>query len=130
MKYIVVDGACINSIAARHGFADGSPIIDDPGNDALKKIRPEWNQLYPGDEVFIPPRKPELLELATGTRHKIVIKRTMRPPRTAFQEFIDDEGEPLSGSYDLTVGIVQRRGLLDDEMDAATLKQLESARGC
>jgi hypothetical protein len=112
MKHIVVDGDCINSIAAQYGFADGEAILADPNNAELKKTRADGHQLHPGDEVFIPERKPKVLSLATGARHKIVVKRPTRLLRLVFR---DGEGQPMSGAYTLTAGAITRQGTLDGQ---------------
>ena len=39
MKHIVIDGDCIESIAAQYGIDDSDDIMNHPQNAALKKIR-------------------------------------------------------------------------------------------
>jgi N-acetylmuramoyl-L-alanine amidase len=112
MKYIVVDGDCIQSIAAQYGFEDGSDIWNDPQNDSLKQLRGDGNQLHPGDEVFIPKFKPKEFLLATGKRHRIVVPR---PKRLIRIRFLDDEGLPMSGAYVFKAGNLERNGSLDGE---------------
>lgn len=112
MKHIVVDGDCLASLAAQYGFADGAIIRDHPDNAALKKLRPDWNLLHPGDVVSIPDRKPKDLTLATNKRHKIVVKR---PKRLLRLKFLDGAGEPMSGPYKLVAGALVFEGTLDGD---------------
>jgi len=112
MKHVVKDGDCVASLAAQYGFADGKAIWDHPDNASLKKMRADPNLLHPGDQVTIPDRKPKALSLATGKKHKIVVKRPMRLLRI---KFLDADGEPLKGPYKLTAGALVREGELDGE---------------
>ena len=52
--YNVVQGDCLSSIALHHGFADWRTIYNHGNNAAFRKLRPNPNLIYPGDEVFIP----------------------------------------------------------------------------
>ena len=112
MKHIVVDGDCINSIAATYGFADSQAILNDAGNAFLKKNRADGHQLHPGDEVTIPEQPPTVYSLSTGKRHTFVLKRPKRLLRIALR---DGEGQPLTGDYTLVAGSVERRGTLDGD---------------
>lgn len=108
--HIVVDGDCLTSIAAQYGFADADPILNHPDNSALNDSRLDGHQLYPGDQIAIPDREPKVVSLASGKRHKIVVKRPTRLLRVAF---LDGDGEPLSGAYKLKAGALEREGSLD-----------------
>jgi hypothetical protein len=112
MKHIVVDGDCIQSIAAQYGFEDGSDIWNDPQNASLKQLRGDGNQLHPGDKVFIPKLKPKEFTLATGKRHRIVVPR---PKRLIRLRFLDEDGEPMSGDYVFKGGDLERKGSLDGD---------------
>jgi len=112
MKHIVIDGDCIESIAAQYGIDDSDVIMNHPQNAALKKIRPDGNQLHPDDELFIPPPKPKSYVLETGKRHRIMIKR---PRRLLRMRFLDDEDKPMTGPYTLKAGAWKREGALDGD---------------
>jgi hypothetical protein len=58
MKHIVVDGDCINSIAAQYGFADGEAILADPNNAELKKTRADGHQLHRATRSSFPNASP------------------------------------------------------------------------
>jgi N-acetylmuramoyl-L-alanine amidase len=74
-NHTVVQGECLSRIAALYGFADYKTIYDDAANAAFKRKRPNPNVIYPGDVLVIPDPKPKTLSLATGAKHKIVIRR-------------------------------------------------------
>ena len=101
-QHVVAQGECLSLIARRHGFADWKTIYDHPDNAALKKARPNPNLLFPGDVVTIPDLTPKVLALATGKKHRIVIKR----PRKVLRLMIcGRDGSALSGlAYTLAFG--------------------------
>jgi hypothetical protein len=73
-QYQVQPGDCIFSIAHDHGLP-WEKIWNHANNAELKKVRKDPNILREGDQVFIPDREQRTLSLATGARHKIVVKR-------------------------------------------------------
>jgi len=112
MKHLVVNGDCIQSIAAQYGFDDGNDIWNDSQNASLKQLRGDGSQLHPGDKVFIPEPKPKQFNLATGKRHKIVVPR---PKRLTRLRLLDDYGEPMTGDYVFRAGNLERKGTLDGD---------------
>jgi hypothetical protein len=52
--YVVVEGDTLTTIAADHGFADWRTIWNDPANASLRARRPDPDQIFAGDQVFIP----------------------------------------------------------------------------
>lgn len=112
MKHVVVDGDCIQSIACQYGLEDSSAIWDDPANASLKRLRGDGSQLHPGDVVSIPQLKPREHTLATGQRHRLVVKR---PKRLIRIRFLDSDGSPMSGSYVVKAGTLALEGSLDGE---------------
>jgi hypothetical protein len=99
--HVVQQGECLTAIAARYGFADGKAIYDAPENAGYRKLRPDPNVILPGDEITIPDRKPKVLTLATGKRHKIVITLPRRKVRVRLDL---PDGRSLSGQpFELTV---------------------------
>lgn len=115
MKHVVKDGDCISSLAAKYGFGEAKRIWDHPDNASLKALRPDPNQLHPGDEVTIPERKPKTLSLATGKVHTIVVKRPELLQRILRIKFLDVDGQPKQGAYTLTAGALVRTGELDGD---------------
>jgi Putative peptidoglycan binding domain len=94
-KYTVQDGDCATSIAAKNGFATFHQVYDDPGNADLRKLRPNPNLLEAGDIVTIPDGTPKTLSLATGQRHKIVVKRPKAELRLHLRDLV---GKKLGGA--------------------------------
>ncbi len=92
--YRVGPGDCLASIAERFGFHDPMIIYNHPDNAALRRARPDPNVLLPGDEVFVPERKPRIEELATEQRHRFVVKRPLTFLRLRLEEA---DGKPRSG---------------------------------
>jgi hypothetical protein len=58
-RYIIRQGDFLARLAHRHGF-DAESVWNHPSNAALVKLRPDPDQLCPGDELSIPdgPRPP------------------------------------------------------------------------
>ena len=65
-------GQSAESVAAQHGVAVADAWAA-PENASIKKLRMDPHLMAPGDVVFVPV-KPKTLSLATGQRHKIVVK--------------------------------------------------------
>ena len=59
-EYVVVEGDCVESIAAGAGFL-WTTIWDHPQNAALKNARLTQNLLLPGDRVHIPAKELKLV---------------------------------------------------------------------
>lgn len=78
-QHVVVQGECLSSIARDFGFSGFRALYDDPLNEELKKKRPNPNVLLPGDVVVIPDRGQKVLELPTGQKHRVVVKRPEVP---------------------------------------------------
>ena len=71
--YVVVEGDCIESIAADAGFL-WTTIWNHPQNAVLKAERLTPNLLLPGDRVHIPERGLKLLDRPTDQHHRFVRK--------------------------------------------------------
>lgn len=85
-KYIVVQGDCLSSIAARNGFNDWRTIYNDPQNESFRQERPDPNLIYPGDEIFIPDKTIQSLPSATDQRHRFELHN----PSTSLRVFLKD----------------------------------------
>ncbi len=90
----VVQGDCIDSIAAKHGLLPKT-IWDHAHNAKLReKRRKNQSVLLPGDVVFVPKPRERLEDAATDKAHKFVLTR----PRSLFQiRFEDVDGKPRKG---------------------------------
>ena len=71
--YTVLQGDCLSSIASKYRFRNWRTIYDHPENEALKRNRPNPNQMYPGDKVFIPERETKKAAIVTGRNHVFTV---------------------------------------------------------
>jgi hypothetical protein len=83
--HVVQQGECLTSIAAKYGFADIKPIYEAAENAAFRARRPDPNVILPGDEIVIPERTKKSLSLATGERHRVVVKVPRRKLRVKLE---------------------------------------------
>lgn len=89
--YTVRRGDCLSSIALAHGFADASDVYDDPNNAEFRRLRPNPDVIYPGDQLFIPEQDPAQFDCGTGQKHRFVVHR----PKCMFRLTLEDRlGEP------------------------------------
>ena len=103
----------MQSIAARHGFADGDFIWNHPNNDELRKRRASPNVLAPGDVVFIPDRTMKVVQCATGMSQRFVVRL---PKRAVHVVLRDGAGAAIANSpYVLRAGDVERKGRSDSD---------------
>jgi Putative peptidoglycan binding domain len=93
-KHVVKTGESPAQIAASYGFEDWTTIYQHADNADLRQKRKDPGAIFPGDVVAIPTREPTVYTLATGKRHRIVVKR----PKAKLNVVVKDhEGEPLAG---------------------------------
>jgi hypothetical protein len=92
-EHTIKQGECIFSIATQYGHK-WDTIWNAPENEGLRKDRGQPGVLLPGDLVKIPDLKPKALTLATGGKHKVVVRlnlvtvrvRLMEPPPPAKED--------------------------------------------
>jgi hypothetical protein len=98
--YTVKQGDCISSIADEVGFF-WETLWNHPSNAALKRKRKNPNTLLPGDEIFIPEKRPKEEQCAATKRHRFRIKGI---PVKLNLRLLDTEGKPRKNlPYTLTV---------------------------
>jgi hypothetical protein len=108
--HIVEQGECLSRIAARYGFLDFRTVYNDPGNAALRELRPNPDLLFPGDVVFIPEKHPKKMPRATGMRHRFRVNPQRRVLRLVIE---DGAGQKMkSAKYELTIDGVVERGVI------------------
>jgi N-acetylmuramoyl-L-alanine amidase len=73
--HVVEQGECLSSIAHTYGFEHYKALYDHPDNADFRKQRPDPAVILPGDEIVVPELKSKSLALATGQKHRIVVKR-------------------------------------------------------
>lgn len=97
----------MSSIAQAFGFRTFRTIYDDPSNAELRVLRPDPNQLAPGDEVTIPDHEEREERAATEKRHDFVVK--VKPAEIRLRLDVDQ-----SVDYELVVeGKLLRTGTTD-----------------
>jgi hypothetical protein len=72
--HIVSQGECLSSIGKTYGFTSWQTIYEDAQNADFKKKRPNPNQIYPGDELFIPDRQLKEVDRVTEKKHRFKVK--------------------------------------------------------
>lgn len=56
--HVVSSGETLSQISRRHGFSDWNVVWKDPGNDAIRSLRSQPEQIRPGDKIHVPDRNP------------------------------------------------------------------------
>jgi len=120
--HVVRPGECLLSICQSYGFTDWKQVYDDPGNEPLRKKRPDPNLLAPGDRVVIPEKTVKTFEIATGQTHTYKVKVLKARLRLKVHQHL--EGETWSGQYELDIpgmpslltGTIGGDGLVDVEV--------------
>jgi hypothetical protein len=105
-------GECFSAIISRHGFQDPAKVFNHPRNAELRRKRRDWNQLFPGDEVFIPEVDERSTQIATGQTHRFLA----RPgKKTVSLRFLATDGTPRAGLRYVfqAEGLLPREGLTD-----------------
>lgn len=100
MTYVVQQGDCMASIAAKHRF-EWETLWNLPENAELKQARKDPYVLYPGDKVFIPDIRVKEIGCQTEKRHYFVKKSDKEQLRIVLT---DEDDKPIAGeSYVLEI---------------------------
>jgi Putative peptidoglycan binding domain len=111
--HTVKAGECMAQLAAFYGFASWKTLYDDPGNEALRKKRPNPNLLAPGDVVTIPDKKPKELEVKAGASHRFKVALPKAKLRIYLRGLV---GEKLAAAkYKLEIDGKTLEGTTDGE---------------
>jgi hypothetical protein len=115
-RYTVVQGECIETVAARFGH-DPQTVWNHPDNEGLRETRTSPHVLAPGDQLVVPPVRLRTLALAADQMHRLKVQR---PEARLVVRFLVD-GEPRANvQYKLVYGetevpgITDRDGVLDE----------------
>ena len=73
--HVVKPGDHLPKLGADEGFANIGVIWDHPRNAELKAVRKDVCILNPGDEIFVPDKKPKTVTVATGKAHKLIVSQ-------------------------------------------------------
>src|SRR5678816_4446023 len=93
MNYTVRSGDYLSKIASEHGFANWRTIYDDPHNAEFRRLRPNPNLIYPGDQLFIPEKPGKTASAPAGGESRF---RAHRATNTLQLTLLDFAGEPLA----------------------------------
>ncbi len=128
-KYIVKQGDCLSSIAAKEGFASWKTIYDAPENAEFRELRPDPNLIYAGDTLFIPEKGVKKDDAAVDTKHKYKKKGSKTYLRILLKDYTGDAlfglRYQLKIGPDIVDGTLGEDGKLEEPIDpkatAATL---------
>ena len=100
--HIVKQGESLSNIAALYKFSNWKTIYYHALNDKFRKMRPNPNVIYPGDQLVIPDREIRVEDSRpTDKRHSFQLKTAKLLLRLIVK---NRAGEPLSGcAYQLEV---------------------------
>lgn len=93
MIYIVRAGDYLSKIASAHGIADWHALYNHPSNAEFRRLRPNPNLIYPGDELFIPDRTGKAAPAPTGGPSRFRAHRSSNTLQVTLRDF---EGRPLA----------------------------------
>lgn len=94
-KHVVQQGECLTSIAHRYGFGDPAKIWGHAQNKALADKRGNGHILFPGDELFIPPREAKAVGVARGKKVEVTVKLPRRHLELVIRT---SKHEPIAGA--------------------------------
>ncbi len=109
-EYIVQQGDCIESIAAKHGLS-WQKLWNHPRNKKLRAKRKNPNILLQGDRLYVPAIDVQSNELITDKRHRFC---RLGVPSKFQIRLLDIEGNPRGGiPFALYVDGFRKEGLTD-----------------
>ncbi len=125
--HAVSEGEHLSAIAVRYDFSDSNTIWRAPANEELRTARPDPHQLVEGDLVAIPEKQVTAYDVATGRRHKFVIRLERLKVRL---RILDWSGKPIVGaSGTITIGSESRGVTTDGEGVLVTDVPRDCTRG-
>lgn len=109
----VASGDCISSIASEGGFHQWQTVWSAPENAAVRALRPNPNQLVPGDVVVVPDKQPRKAQRPAGARHTAVIatrgtylRLILRVDEAVDWELTLDDGKRVIGQLDSSADLL------------------------
>lgn len=87
--YVVQQGDHLSGIAKSFGFEDFHTIWEHPSNAALKAKRNNPHVIFPGDQLFIPDKRPKTESVATTKVHRFRFLAAPLKLRIAVRDFDD-----------------------------------------
>jgi hypothetical protein len=124
--YRVKQGDTLSLIAKSYKLANWEVIYNHPRNVEFRRLRPNPNLIYPGDEVYVPERETRTEEGATDQKHTFRVSRPHQVLRIAAE---DITGERLANAeYELVVagklltGRTDGEGILEEKIPVEAKK--------
>lgn len=121
--YTVVQGDCLSAIAHQFGFADWRTIYNHGNNAEFRRLRPNPNLIFPGDELFIPDteNRTESAPTDTFTNFKIEGQKTFVRVRMLDGDFAVLNGKKFRIETDGVAkeGTLGGDGMIEQEIAAA-----------
>ncbi|WP_198263756.1 LysM peptidoglycan-binding domain-containing protein [sulfur-oxidizing endosymbiont of Gigantopelta aegis] len=112
-KHIVKQGESLTSIAKKYGFNQYETIYKNAANDFFRNKRSNPEEIFLGDELFIPEKETKTEELTVKTDNEIIINKEKRFLNIELYDFFD-QGQALADSpYTVVIGDKTFRGKLD-----------------
>lgn len=120
--YTVVQGDCLSSIAHAFGFADWRTIYNHGSNADFRKLRPNPNLIYPGDEIYIPDSDTRSESSATDAWHnfKVEGQKTLMRVKMLDGDMVGLKGKKyrLEVSGKTKEGTIGQDGMIEQEISA------------
>jgi hypothetical protein len=110
--HTVQQGECLSTIAKQYGFSNWQKIYHDPQNDGFRRLRPDPNVLYPGDQIAIPDKVPKKEQKNTEQKHRFILST----PQPCLRIVLKDENDEAFAKkkYCLKFRDAQLSGTTDD----------------
>jgi putative peptidoglycan binding protein len=89
--YAVRQGDYLAKIAHDHGFNKWQTIYEHPDNQAFRQKRPDPNVIYPGDQLFIPDKKPSYASAGSDQKRTFKRRRSATPVRLVLKNGINND---------------------------------------
>ena len=92
--HTVKQGETLTRIARQYKFASWTSIYNDPLNTEFKKLRPNPNIIFPGDQLNIPDLVPKVMSLGANKKHVFRLKKETEKLRLKIES---GRGKALAG---------------------------------
>lgn len=111
-RHEIQQGECLSGIASQYGFLDWRKIYNHPENADFRRLRPNPEVIYPGDQIAIPDRDARVHDGQTAKRHPFKMKK----PVAVLRLRIILQGDPLANEdYELSYDGKEVRGTTDGD---------------
>jgi len=74
LQHTVSQGETLLRIARQYGFRTSNGLYLHPLNAEFRSLRPDPNQIYPGDVIAIPAKVEKFMPLKTGSKNSFMVR--------------------------------------------------------